>query len=530
MAYRKGFNLRSVSFIAVVLLIAFSVYYCSVGTDVADTNTDDQSPSRENHGGNPLSFTSKGGGNQHPRRWEYTSKHGPFISTGGNELERSPSKENFERIQSVFTPKGGGNQPQIEETSASSSLPSKEKSTEKQLLQITTTGGGRQTPSQDKSAGNQVQFNQRDKFQPQHEDNQSSIYRQRFLDFAKEDVLHTKSPTYLPTLKNPCWYENNTVRLTLRCLPYFMVLGQNKCGTTHLYSSIVKHPDVIPATGKEPQFWARSRHCYCCRKLTYEFLCHHDRPWKLKGYIRYFDPIAKKIQKSLNSGIQKKITHSAELITGEATPSNLWDNRWWWNYMVNKDDTEPPALTNAHYIHHFMPNLKIIIILRNPTSRLYSDYLYVSQGKVSPEGFHEEVIREINSFQNCSRTHDIRYCVFRNSFDEKNVTSKARLQNGFYAVFIEEYMKLFPREQFHIIRLEDYAKHNTEVMAGIFRFLNLRDLEKPMVETKINSSKSKGLNVGKMLPETEALVTEFYKPYTEHLADLLNDKRFLWHD
>ncbi|XP_060074896.1 carbohydrate sulfotransferase 15-like [Ylistrum balloti] len=355
-------------------------------------------------------------------------------------------------------------------------------------------------------------------------------YRQRFLDFAKEDVLHTKRPTYIEYLKNPCWYEDHGEKKKLRCLPYFMILGQNKCGTTNLYNSMVLHPDIIPSKSKEPQFWARMRHCYCCSKLTYHFLCYNNRHWNWTAYVKYFDPTAKKIQKLLKSEDQIDIEHSAELVTGEATPSNLWDNRWWWNYKINQNDTEPPGLTNADYIHHFMPNLKIIIILRNPVTRLYSDYLYVTKGVRSPEGFHEEVLREINWFQNCSRLHDIRYCVFRNSFEERNVTSKARLQNGFYGVFIEEYMKLFSREQFHVIRLEDYAIHKTEVMAGIFRFLNLRDMDEPARKVKINSTKKKGSNVGEMLLETKSLLEEFYKPYTEHLADLLNDSRFLWLD
>lgn len=354
--------------------------------------------------------------------------------------------------------------------------------------------------------------------------------RQRFLDFAKEDILHTKPPTYIPKLKNPCWYEIIRGEQTLRCLPYFMIVGQNKCGTTDLYKSLVTHPDVVSAKGKEPQFWARFRHCYCCGNLTYDFLCSHHRPWTLKEYISYFNPAAKKIEKFLNSDKQKKAYRSEELITGEATPSNLWDNRWWWNYRVNLDDTEPPAVTNADYIHHLMPDLKIIIILRDPVVRLYSDYLYVSKGNRSAEGFHQEVVREINSFQNCRRTNTIRYCVFRNTFDQTNVTSKARLQNGFYAVYIEEYMKLFPREQFHITRLEDYGKNKSQVMKGIFHFLDLRDSWKPQKKTQINSGSAKRKKAGEMLPETKTLITDFYRPYTQHLADLLNDTRFLWLD
>ncbi|XP_033758724.1 carbohydrate sulfotransferase 15-like [Pecten maximus] len=353
-------------------------------------------------------------------------------------------------------------------------------------------------------------------------------------------------PTYVPEFKNPCWYEyGNMSEPTLHCLPFFMILGQNKCGTSDLYPSILNHPDVIPARDKEPQFWARHRHCYCkydylpcfllswifeidsCGNLTYSFRCRRSKPWTLNQYVDFFKATAKKIKLLSESTIQTDNMHHTEFITGEASPSNLWDNRWWWNYDVNRYDTEPPALTNADYLRHFLPNLKMIIILRNPVTRLYSDYLYISTGKVSPQRFHQEVAKEINWFKDCIRYHDIRYCVFRNSFNEANVRSTARLQNGLYAVFIEEYMKLFPREQFHILRLEEYSKNKTGEMKKIFRFLNLRDSEVRFTFTRRNKGSR---NKTDMLPETKALLTKFYKSYNVRLADLLRDRKFMWID
>ncbi|XP_021375434.1 carbohydrate sulfotransferase 15-like [Mizuhopecten yessoensis] len=360
------------------------------------------------------------------------------------------------------------------------------------------------------------------------------IYKQRFLDYAKEDILHMTPPNFLPKLKNPCWYKQKKDKngsLTLSCVPYFMLLGQKKCGTTDLFASIVTHPDIISPKGKEPQFWARFRHCYCCGNLTYQFRC--KKPNKARNwddYVNYFDSTAKKIQHLLTGTTLAEKKRSREIITGEASPSNLEDNRWWWNYAVNQYDTEPPALTNANYIHRFMPNLKMIIILRNPVSRLYSDYLFVSEGEVSAKRFHQEVLKEIRSFQSCSSYHDIRYCLDHNSFNEGNVTSSVPLSNGFYVVFIKEYMKFFPRNQFHIIRLDEYSKNKSEVMRNIFRFLDVGDVKQQVRNTSKNSRKKKGSDTRDMLPETRSLLTEFYQPYLVQLADLLGDERYLWKD
>ncbi|KAL0169330.1 hypothetical protein M9458_033926, partial [Cirrhinus mrigala] len=97
---------------------------------------------------------------------------------------------------------------------------------------------------------------------------------------------------FLPHLKNPCWYEEFFGNVTadpygknlyalyskrfqaiydhlrrafpahlhqhagrqyrLRCLPFFYIIGQPKCGTTDLYDRLRLHPEVHFTTMKEP--------------------------------------------------------------------------------------------------------------------------------------------------------------------------------------------------------------------------------------------------------------------------------------
>lgn len=109
------------------------------------------------------------------------------------------------------------------------------------------------------------------------------------IHFFKEKI------NFLPNFKNPCWYEDlhepnvyqfnkytvisRNIRTTmtelmkewayriakerparrLRCLPYFLIIGQPKCGTTDVYRKIVKHPDVINPPIKELHWWSRNR-------------------------------------------------------------------------------------------------------------------------------------------------------------------------------------------------------------------------------------------------------------------------------
>lgn len=45
----------------------------------------------------------------------------------------------------------------------------------------------------------------------------------------------------------------------LRCLPYFLIIGQPKCGSTDLFWKIANHPDIETPPIKELHWWSRSR-------------------------------------------------------------------------------------------------------------------------------------------------------------------------------------------------------------------------------------------------------------------------------
>ena len=58
--------------------------------------------------------------------------------------------------------------------------------------------------------------------------------------------FQTRIP-FIKKYKNPCWYDKPN---HLSCLPYFIILGVQKCGTTDLFASFVHHPDFRPSLCK----------------------------------------------------------------------------------------------------------------------------------------------------------------------------------------------------------------------------------------------------------------------------------------
>ncbi len=57
--------------------------------------------------------------------------------------------------------------------------------------------------------------------------------------------------------------------------------------------------------------------------------------------------------------------------------------------------------------------------------------------------------------------------------DQTDFSFQTRLYIGMYAVFIEDWLKVLPRDQLHVVRLEDYAQDKQTAFDEIFEFLQL---------------------------------------------------------
>lgn len=370
------------------------------------------------------------------------------------------------------------------------------------------------------------------------------------------DIFSIEPFPFLPEFKNPCWYEslhdanvyiNNkysllsrSVRLNildlmqewsrrivqnkdakrLRCLPYFFIVGQPKCGSTDLFNRIIRHPDVISPAIKETHWWSRNRQG---RSLNYTDII------PISDYIDTFDKAALSIERHTDSSDISDIKYH-DYITGEASVSMMWDNDDWQHFPENQNSTFEPKYVIPDYIHHVIPKSKIIIILRNPTDRLFSDYLYFSKTNKSADEFHQRASVAIDTYNNCSLNRTVRSCVYNRTVTN---LAKLRLRVGMYAVYLRDWIRVFPKDQLLILRLEDYSRQLPDVMKKVYNFLNLRQLtakeEKKIFNAPVsNKRKYKDTLIGKMKNETRTLLNEFYEPYNKQLSELLKDERFLW--
>ena len=133
--------------------------------------------------------------------------------------------------------------------------------------------------------------------------------------------------------------------------PDFLIVGAAKSGTSSLHSYLSKHPDIyMSEKRKELYFW------HIATNTNRSIIDHSGEgtiPTQLDEYLEYFKDAGK------------------GQITGEACPS----------YLYFHDH----VLQNLKRYHANWRDVKIIIILREPVSRIISQYRFVCKKRLDLE-------------------------------------------------------------------------------------------------------------------------------------------------
>ncbi|PVD32533.1 hypothetical protein C0Q70_07973 [Pomacea canaliculata] len=326
------------------------------------------------------------------------------------------------------------------------------------------------------------------------------------------NLLLCKGPfEYVKGSKNPCWHS---AAGRLSCVPYFYLAGVSKSGTSDIFQRISHHPDVI-VSHKEHHWF--DRHRYYSRNL--------DDNSSFEWYLERFRNVTQAIQRDLlTSSFSKKIT-------GDGSPSYFYDSLQWQRYPGNENCTEPRMLL-PHHIRHLYHEARIILSFRHPVSRLYSRFLYDHRKDNSSETFHSWVVDGLAKYLQCFRRWSLRHCAYNRSLAQ---TVQLRINENLYPVLMEDWLRVFPRQQLLLIRFEDYCRNMSHVLSRIFTFLDLAPLNDTEM-TKIASTekiKNKGTgykSAGLMLAKTAHILQEFYQPFIRRFARLVGDDSYLWTD
>jgi hypothetical protein len=220
-------------------------------------------------------------------------------------------------------------------------------------------------------------------------------------------------------------------------LPNFFIVGAPKAGTTSLYAYLDQHPQVYMSPLKETH--------YFCSEVRQENFSEEERPRitrdtnALKEYLR--GDLREKRFGGLVSSWEDYLklfrNVSDEIAIGEATPHYLWS------------ETAPRDIAAR------IPHGKIIIMLRNPVDRAFSDYLHMVTVGAIRRSFREQIDANLH----CN--------------DKRIGTAWPFLEYGRYHEQITRYMREFPRSQMHISFYEDFERAPGPLLANLYAFLGV---------------------------------------------------------
>jgi hypothetical protein len=251
-------------------------------------------------------------------------------------------------------------------------------------------------------------------------------------------------------------------------LPTFLVLGAMKAGTTALYTALDQHPGVFMSPVKEPNFFAFAE----------------TQP-------RFQAPIDQRPD-GVNHASITTLDRYQELFV-EAPPGAARGEASHW-YLYHPDA--------PNHIRRYVPEAQLVVMLRNPVERAYSEFLHFVRDQDEPlTDFAAALDAEEERIANHWALG--RY-VDRGRYDEQ----------------LERYLDRFPREQLRVYLFDDFVDDPAALRRDLFRFLGVDSAFEPDAR-RVNASgvpRSRGLH---------ALLTAA-APLREAVVPLLPDAVVDW--
>jgi hypothetical protein len=205
-------------------------------------------------------------------------------------------------------------------------------------------------------------------------------------------------------------------------LPNFLIIGAPKCGTSALYAALARHPQIYMSPIKEPYFFAFDGQPPIFAGPDGDYFRQHAvNDWE--AYIRLF--AAAKDQRVL----------------GEVSTIYLTSYR--------------PDRT-AENIRRYLPEARLVAVLRQPAERAYSGFTFCRALGVEP----------LTDFRQALIDEDQRVAAdWRPGF--------RYWRNGLYAQNLTPYFDRFPSSQIRIYLYEDWRDRPQAVLADLCTFLEV---------------------------------------------------------
>jgi Sulfotransferase family len=205
-------------------------------------------------------------------------------------------------------------------------------------------------------------------------------------------------------------------------LPDFFLLGAPKAGTTALHAALAQHPQLYLSPVKEPKF-------YLCdgrpprgfgQRGPGDAHSAQEWIWRQDKYEALFD------------------NASAGLLRGESTPFYLYDR------------------AAQRRIHAAVPNAKLLVVIRDPIDRAYSNWMHLWSDGLEP----------IDNFAAAWAAEDRRV-------EQGWAPFWHYRRLGLYGEQLRDLIELFGTEQVHVLRYRDLVETPGASLDAVSDFLGV---------------------------------------------------------
>lgn len=283
-----------------------------------------------------------------------------------------------------------------------------------------------------------------------------------------------------------------------RRMPSFIVLGAQKSGTTSLHAYLCQHPLVVPGKRRETHYfdWRWNNSATTAEE-------------HLKSYMEYFP--------------EEALRKMPSLVTGESTPS----------YLLHAHLVIPRIRLTC-------PWVQLLVVLRNPVERAYSQYqMCVSQDGTEEQrrirGMSVYIGRSFAEVVEKEMAQLVDAGMHENSSDEAvdEFVSKLPMGHGghsivlrgCYCLQLSRWMEAFPSEQLRVMSMDEIRGDRLKVVSAmeqVFEFVGLPPHEIEDVEPRNTRT------YAPMDALTRSKLEAFYQPYNARLFQLLRREFEAW--
>jgi hypothetical protein len=262
--------------------------------------------------------------------------------------------------------------------------------------------------------------------------------------------------------------------------PSFLIIGAQKSGTSALSNYLSKHPSIRSACKKEIHFFDRD-------------IAH------ARGYAWYHShfPLPYEIQRGA--------------ITFEATPSYLYRSK------------------SARRIYEYESNIKLIIVLRNPVDRAYSQWnmyrIHLSQNPQYLYNFTRDsdtnVRQWVDKILASESFHDFDEAIEEELdiiFAGNSTPEPSYLRRGMYHQQINRYLMYFDLERIQVIDSRSLMHRPVSILNQVTQFLGLPSFNWLSQEFSLVHARPYQREISEKI---RLLLQKFYRPHNERLYELL---------